>query len=227
MRIYGYARVSTTVQNLNRQLESLKAYGIDEQNILVDKKSGKDFERKSYNLLVGTENSASLLRDGDLLVVTELDRLGRNYQEIKNQWHYITQVLNANIKVLDMPLLDTSQSKENSLDAKFVANLALEILSYVAEKERRNIREKQQQGIDAALKAGRRYGRPSLEYPSNWAMVYTRWQDGIISTKEAFAESGVKGTSFYNLVNRYEKEQGITKKRHHNRIIVIENSENK
>ena len=175
--IYGYARVSSMDQNLDRQIVQLKNYGIEERNILCDKACGKTFERKAWNSLVGSEANAPLLREGDLLVVVSLDRLGRNYQEIRNQWQHITQEIRADIKILDMPLLDTSRS-ENSLDARFTADLVLQILSYTAEKERLSIRERQAQGVAAAKAKGKRFGRPAAEFPEDWEVVYADWKAG-------------------------------------------------
>ena len=125
--IYGYARVSSKEQNLERQIKELKGAGVEERNILMDKQSGKDFNRKSYNLLVGTDTTAPLLREGDVLTVYSIDRLGRNYTEIMKQWQYITQEIKADIRVLDMPLLDT-RNNGDSLDSRFVADLVLQIL---------------------------------------------------------------------------------------------------
>ena len=142
--IYGYARVSSKEQNLERQIKELKGAGVEERNILMDKQSGKDFNRKSYNLLVGTDTTAPLLREGDVLTVYSIDRLGRNYTEIMKQWQYITQEIKADIRVLDMPLLDT-RNNGDSLDSRFVADLVLQILSYVAQKERENIKVRQSQ----------------------------------------------------------------------------------
>ena len=119
--IYGYARVSSKEQNLERQIKELKGAGVEERNILMDKQSGKDFNRKSYNLLVGTDTTAPLLREGDVLTVYSIDRLGRNYTEIMKQWQYITQEIKADIRVLDMPLLDT-RNNGDSLDSRFVAD---------------------------------------------------------------------------------------------------------
>ena len=132
-RVYGYARISDKDQNEARQEKELLSFGVKQGNIKVDKASGKDFNRKAYNLLVGTEDSDPTLVKGDLLVICSIDRLGRNYSEIMEQWRIITQTIGADIKVLDMPLLDTSQSKE-TLDSRFIADLVLQILSYVAEK---------------------------------------------------------------------------------------------
>lgn len=212
--IYGYARVSSTDQNLERQIQELKDFGVSERNILCDKASGKDFNRKEYNLLVGTDSTAHLLREGDLLVIASLDRLGRNYIEIREQWNYILNKIGADIKVLDMPLLDTREV-EGSLDKRFVADLVLQILSYVAEKERENIKKRQQQGIavmpvvngkKVSLKTGRATGRPQAEYPSNWKEYYQSWKNGNITAKKCIEELGLKRATFYKLVNRYESE---------------------
>lgn len=210
--IWGYARVSSTDQNLERQIQALKEFGISDRNILCDKASGKDFDRREYNLLVGTETTAHLLREGDLLVVASLDRLGRNYVEIREQWNYILNTIGADIKVLDMPLLDTRES-EGSLDKRFVADLVLQILSYVAEKERENIRKRQQQGIavmpvvngkKVSLRTGRPTGRPSAEYPAAWEHYYSIWKNEEITAKKCIEELGLKRATFYKLVQRYE-----------------------
>ena len=213
--IYGYARVSSTDQNLERQLKALMEFGVPERNILCDKASGKDFNRKEYNLLVGTETSAHLLRKGDLLVIASLDRLGRNYIEIREQWNFILNGIGADIKVLDMPLLDTRET-DGSLDKRFVADLVLQILSYVAEKERENTKKRQRQGIDVmpvingkkvSLKTGRPTGRPPAVYPSEWEKYYQDWKDGTITAKRCIEEMQLKRATFYKLVSRYEAEQ--------------------
>ena len=212
--IYGYARVSSTDQNLERQLKALMEFGVPERNILCDKASGKNFNRKEYNLLVGTETSAHLLREGDLLVIASLDRLGRDYLEIREQWNYILNSIGADIKVLDMPLLDTRET-DGSLDKRFVADLVLQILSYVAEKERENIKKRQRQGIDVmpvidgkkvSLKTGRPTGRPPAKYPNEWDKYYQNWKDGIITAKRCIEEMQLKRATFYKLVNRYEAD---------------------
>ena len=201
---YGYARVSTIDQNLDRQLKQLHDEGISDRNIITDKASGKDFDRKGYNSLTGTEHTAPLLREGDLLVICSLDRLGRNYGEIKEQWEYITHTLKADIKVLDMPLLDTSCNNENNLDKRFIADLVLQILSYTAEKERINIKARQRQGIDVALAKGVKFGRPAAEYPENWEAVYKQWKAGEITAKVAMELLNLKRTTFYKLVKKHE-----------------------
>jgi len=203
---YGYARVSSKEQNLARQIKELVVAGVEERYIYTDKQSGKDFDRKSYNLLVGTANTAPLLREGDLLTVYSIDRLGRNYNEIMKQWQYITQELKADIRVLDMPLLDT-RSNGNSLDSRFVADLVLQILSYVAQKERENIKVRQAQGIAVAKEQGKHLGRPIATFPANWEEVYKQWKEGKITAVEAMKRADLKKNTFYNLVRRYEQGQ--------------------
>ena len=201
--IYGYARVSSKEQNLDRQLAELKKAGVEERNIFTDKESGKTFNRKAYNLLVGTKESASMLRENDLLIIYSIDRLGRNYTEIMKQWQYITQEIKADIKVLDMPLLDTSK-QDNSLDSRFVAELVLQILSYVAQKERENIKIRQAQGIKIAKEQGKHLGRPLADFPVNWKEIYTQWKNKDITAVEALKKMELKKNTFYNLVKRYE-----------------------
>ena len=199
--IYGYARVSATDQSLDRQLMLLRKYISEERYIIIDKATGKDFKRKGYNTLVGTDDTAPLLHEGDLLIVTSLDRLGRNYTEIKEQWSLITNTLKSDIKILDMPLLDTSRTAD-TLDKKFVIDLVLQILSYTAEKERENIKERQKQGIAAAREKGKALGRPKIEYPENWNEVYSAWREGKVTAVQAMNELNMKRTTFYNLTKR-------------------------
>ncbi len=203
MNIFGYARVSTGDQNLERQLLQLREVVTDERFIITDKESGKNFNRKGYNLLVGTENNAPLLRAGDLLVITSLDRLGRNYTEIRIQWEYITHTIGADIQVLDMPLLNTAAA-ENNLDKRFIADLVLQILSYTAEKERANIRKRQSEGIQAAKQQGKVLGRPKATYPVEWLQVYTKWKNKNITAKSAMQELNLTRTTFYKLVKQFE-----------------------
>lgn len=214
MNIYGYARVSTKEQNLARQLKDFEEMGIDKRFIIVDEQSGKDFNRKGYNSLVGTEYNAPLLHEGDLMIIHSIDRMGRDYTEIQEQWKYITHTLKANIKVLDMPLLDTSVSKDN-LDNRFIADLTLQILSYVAEKERQNIRTRQKEGIAAmpvingkkvSSKTGRASGRPSAEFPKEWNAYYSEWKQGKITAKKCMDDMQLKRTTFYKLVKIHEQK---------------------
>lgn len=211
---YGYCRVSTTTQNLARQLKEMKAAGIDERYIYTDKETGRTFNRQSYNLLVGTPQTAPLLREGDLLTISSVDRLGRNYTEIERQWRYITKELKADIRVLDMPLLDTRSRDEKDIDRTFVADLVLQILSYAAAKEVANNKARQEAGIKAMPidettgkrmgKKGRPTGRPSAQYPANWKEVYDNWKSENITATAAMQELGLKRNTFYNLVKRYE-----------------------
>lgn len=202
--IYGYARVSSTDQNLDRQIQQLKEIIADDRYIICDKASGKDFDRKGYNLLVGGENNAPLLRSGDLLVIASLDRLGRNYSEIKHQWEYITHTLQVDIKVLDMPLLDT-RTTDQSLDKRFIADLVLQILSYTAEKERAFIKKRQMEGISIAKSKGKILGRPQATYPQEWKSNYKKWKDGEITATQCMNNLGLKRTTFYKLVKNYTK----------------------
>ena len=212
-QIWGYCRVSTVEQNLARQIEQMKELGIPERNIRCDKSTGKNFNRREYNALVGTEETAPLLRQGDLLVISSLDRLGRNYVEIRQQWNYIINEIGADIKVLDMPLLDTRET-EGSLDKRFIADLVLQILSYVAQKELENNKRRQQQGISVmpvvdgkkvSLKTGRATGRPPAQYPAAWEQCYKEWKAGNITAKKCIEELGLKRATFYKLVNKYEE----------------------
>lgn len=197
--VFGYVRVSSADQNEERQLKELKNAGVDDRNIYIDKKSGKNFERESYKAMINR------LREGDLVVILSLDRLGRNYAEIQEQWSYITQNIKADIKVLDMPLLDTSTATEN-LDKRFIADLVLQILCYTAEKERENIRKRQRQGIDSmmivdgkriSIKTGRPTGRPRAIKPDNWREIYTQWQNGEITAVKAMEILDLKPNTFY------------------------------
>ena len=190
--LFGYVRVSSADQNEIRQVEALKAEGIDERNIYIDKKSGADFNREKYAEMIDR------LREGDLLVVKSIDRLGRNYNDILEQWRHITQGIKANIKVLDMTLLDTTVSPQ-SLDSRFVADLVLQILCYVAEKERRHIRERQAEGIAIAKTQGK-LGRPKVERPAQWNEVYTKWENKEITAVAAIEVLGLKMNMFYKFV---------------------------
>ena len=213
---YGYIRVSEKNQNLQRQWKIMtEQEGIPPKYIFEDKASGKDFNRKAYNALVGTENTVPLLREGDLLVIYSIDRLGRNYTEIKEQWKHITQTLKADIKVLDMPLLDTRSVNGSDLERTFIADLVLQILSYCAQKERENILIRQKQGIAAmkmidgkkvSLKTGRPTGRPPISYPPNWDEVYSQWKAGQITGVTARQLLGLKVNTFYKLAHQYESE---------------------
>ena len=161
MKIYAYARVSTSDQNLSRQLDAFKKFGVRKTNIYTDKKSGKDFERINYKKLIDKLNK------GDLLVIKSIDRLGRNYTAIIEEWRNITHIIGADICVLDMPLLDT-RSKYDSLTRKLISDIVLQVLSFVAENERVNIRERQKEGIAAAMRRGVQFGRPRRLYDEDF-----------------------------------------------------------
>ena len=168
MKTYGYARVSSTDQNEERQMLALCGQDIAQKNIFIDKLSGKDFNRPSYQRLIRK------LRAGDLLYILSIDRLGRNYEEIQNQWRVLTKEIGADICVLDMPLLDTRRGKD--LMGTFIADLVLQILSFVAQNERENIRKRQSQGIDAAKKRGVRFGRPKKELSPEFISCVEKWE---------------------------------------------------
>jgi DNA invertase Pin-like site-specific DNA recombinase len=197
MKIFGYVRVSSTDQNTSRQLKDLEDIGINERDIFIDKVSGKNFDRPEYKTLKAT------LRKGDLLYIKSIDRFGRNSNDIKKEWEEITQIIGADIKVIDMPMLDTTQFKD--LIGNFVSNLVLEVLSFVAEQERDSIRKRQKEGIAIAKLQGKHLGRPSAEYPKNFKEVYTNWKKENITGVKAMELLQVKKTTFYKLVKEYEK----------------------
>ena len=201
-KIFGYARVSTKEQNESRQIEAFKAEGIDERDIYIDKKSGKDFNREQYKLMLCN------LREGDLLIVASIDRLGRDYSEVLEQWRHITMTLKADVKVMDMPLLDT-RANPQSLDSRFIADLVLQILSYVANKERESILRRQRQGIDimpvvdgkkVSAKTGRPTGRPKVQKPDTWDEVYAQWVNKEITAVAAQKVLGLKTNTFYSFI---------------------------
>jgi DNA invertase Pin-like site-specific DNA recombinase len=198
MATFGYARVSSTDQNLDRQIEALTPFITDKRYLYCDKASGKDFDRRAWRALVGTETTLPALQSGDLVVVVSLDRIGRNYTEIQQEWKHITQTLGANIKVLDMPLLDTS-ADNNNLDRRFMADLVLQILSYVAERERINIKARQAQGIKIALEKGIHFGRVATQKPENWEAVISEVEAGRLTATAAMKQLNLKRTTFYKL----------------------------
>lgn len=190
---FGYARVSTKDQNLDRQIKELLEQGINEREIYADKQSGKDFNRPKYQAL------KNVLREGDTLIIKSIDRLGRNYNEILNEWKEITKDIKANIKVLDMPLLDTTQNPE-TLTGTFVADLVLQILSYVAQTERDFNKKRQAEGIAIAKEKGKHLGRPKAEKPDNWNEVIKQWENGEITAVKAMELTGTTKSTFYKLV---------------------------
>ena len=185
---YGYARVSTKEQNEQRQIVALEEFGLDRKQIFTDKQSGKDFERTNYRKLVRR------LKDGDTLVVKSIDRLGRNYNEILEQWRIITKEKDADIVVLDMPLLDTRRNRD--LTGTLIADIVLQLLSYVAQTEREFIHQRQAEGIAVAKARGVRFGRSPLEKPENFPAVRLAWQKKEISAREAARRLGVSPKTF-------------------------------
>lgn len=185
---YGYARVSTKEQNEERQLIALAAFGIQKRDIFVDKQSGKDFERTQYRRLIRK------LKDGDTLVVKSIDRLGRNYEEILEQWRVITKEKRAAIVVLDMPLLDTRQNRD--LTGTLIADIVLQLLSYVAQTEREFIRQRQAEGIAAAKARGVRFGRPPMPRPEKFSLLRQQWERGEISARQAAKQLKIAHRTF-------------------------------
>jgi DNA invertase Pin-like site-specific DNA recombinase len=196
---YGYIRISSSDQNEERQQIALRAKAVPQSNIFMDKRSGKDFDRPQYNLLL------KQLKPGDTLYILSIDRLGRNYAEIQRQWQFLTQVIGIDICVIDMPLLDTRRGKD--LMGTFIADLVLQVLSFVAQSERENIRERQNQGIKAARARGVRFGRPPKPLPQNYSNVYQKWKSGIISGTAAAHECGMPLSTFLYRAKRYENSQ--------------------
>ena len=186
--IYGYARVSTQVQNEVRQLIALRTFGVLEENIVVEKQSGKDFDRPLYQGLI------DMLQPGDVLVVQSIDRLGRNYSEILDQWRIINKERRAAVVVLDMPLLDTREGRD--LTGTLIADIVLQLLSYVAQKERENIRQRQAEGIAAAKERGVRFGRERKELPDSFPDFVQLWRKGGISSRSAAKELGISYQTF-------------------------------
>ena len=175
--IYGYARVSTREQNEDRQMIAMQQFGVAQTHIFLDKQSGKDFNRPAYRRLL------NILQEGDTLVIKSIDRLGRNYEDILDQWRIITKEKKAAIVVLDMPLLDTWQNR--NLTGTLIADIVLQLLSYVAQTEREFIHQRQAEGIAAARQRGVRFGPPCKERPSNYEACLVAWREGAISAREA------------------------------------------
>ena len=188
-KVYGYIRVSSADQNEDRQLVALRSCKVPECNLFVDKQSGKDFERPEYRRML-----RRLKRD-DLLFVKSIDRLGRNYGEILEQWRLLTKEKGVDIVVLDMPLLDTRSGKD--LMGTFIADLVLQILSFVAQNERENIRQRQAEGIAAAKARGVPFGRPALPLPENFEQVVSSWRNKEIDFASALQQTGMRPATFY------------------------------
>ncbi len=193
---YSYIRVSSVDQHEDRQIEAMRKQNIPCKNIFVDKQTGKDFNRPNYIKMV------SRLKPGDLLYIHSIDRLGRDYQEIQNQWRILTKDIGIDICVLDMPLLDTRKGRD--LMGTFIADLVLQILSFIAQTERENIRRRQKEGIACAHARGVKFGRPEFPLPENFYTVHRDWRAGKITLKEAAKACDMPVSTFYGKSRRFE-----------------------
>lgn len=198
-RKFGYIRVSTKDQNEGRQFDAMFNAGINERDIYMDKQSGKNFDRPQYQLL------KRIIRKGDVLYIHSLDRFGRNKEEILKEWNDLTKNLEADIVVMDMPLLDTTQYKDSL--GTFIADLVLQILSWMAEEDRNRIRKSQREGIDTALKNGVKFGRPEIKISDEFVEVYNRWKAEEITAVKSMELLNIKKTTFYKLVKLHEKKE--------------------
>ena len=198
-KVYGYVRVSSTDQHEDRQLIAMAERGIPQGRVYIDKQSGKDFARPRYRALM------KKLRPGDQLCITSIDRLGRNYEEIQEQWRILTREKKVDILVFDMPLLDTRRDKD--LVGTLIADLVLQVLSFVAQNERENIRKRQAEGIAAAKARGVKFGRKKTTLPPDFLQAYALWQDKRISLAEAARRCGISRSGFYYRVYKYQNYQ--------------------
>ena len=204
MKVYGYVRVSSVDQNEERQLMALWGQNIEEKNIFMDKQSGKDFNRPQYKRLVRR------LRAGDLLYILSIDRLGRNYEEIQNQWRVLTKDIGVDICVIDLPLLDTRNGRD--LMGTFIADLVLQILSFVAQSERENIRKRQSEGIAAAKARGIKFGRPAIPVPEDFGYIVRQWEKHKISFRGALKQCSMSEATFYRRLREYRLLNGTQNK---------------
>ena len=194
-KVYGYVRVSSQDQNEDRQMIAMEQAGVPGENIYVDKQSGKDFNRPNYKRLL------KKLKVGDILFIKSIDRLGRNYEEILAQWRMITKDKEVDMVVIDMPLLDTRRDK--NLLGTFISDIVLQLLSYVSETERTNIRQRQAEGIAAAKKRGVKFGRPIKEMPPNFGDVIEKWDKKELTTQEILAAYEMSESTFYRRMREY------------------------
>jgi len=201
--IYGYVRVSSMEQNEGRQMIEMARVGVQKKNVFKDKQSGKDFNRLNYQKMV------KRLKKGDLVYILSIDRLGRNYEEIQAQWRYLVKEKEVDIAVIDMPLLDTRNGKD--LMGTFLADIVLQVLSFVAQNERENIRKRQAQGIAAAKARGVRFGREAIPIPDNFEIAVKRWERGEIGMAEVLTLTQLKESTFYRRLREYRARLGIKK----------------
>lgn len=199
--VYGYIRVSTKDQNIARQLDAMKANGIEDKNLFIEKESGKDFNRSVYQFMI------KKIKPGDLLVIKSIDRLGRDYEMIGEEWKHITSTIGADIRVLDVPLLDTSAKILPGLEGRLIADLAFQLFCYMAQKERENIRSRQMEGIRAAQARGVRFGRPKKILPTNLDDVMNKYCQAEITGKEACSQTGLCKGTFYRLLKENNKKR--------------------
>lgn len=199
--IYGYIRVSSIDQNEGRQRLAMTENNVPEKNLYLDKQSGKDFRRPQYQKLV------KKLKPGDLLCIQSIDRLGRNYEEIQQQWRFLTKDIGVDICVIDMPLLDTRS--ENDLMGTFIADLVLQILSFVAQNEREGIRKRQAEGIATAKINGVRFGRPVNALPDDFAAIVSTWENKEISIDEAIASCRMSKSTFYRRLREHRRQKEV------------------
>ena len=194
--VFGYIRVSTKEQNEDRQIIALNEYNVPEKNIYMDKQSGKDFDRKQYKRMLRA------VKENDLIIIKSIDRLGRNYAEILEQWRTIAKIKKADIFVIDMPILDTRRGKD--LMGTFLSDIVLQVLSFVAESERDNIKQRQAEGIAAAKAKGVKFGRPPKELPPNFKYIYKKWINKELSVKEAAEACDMPMTTFFYRANKFK-----------------------
>ncbi|HAK17382.1 MAG TPA: resolvase [Lachnospiraceae bacterium] len=199
MHVYGYIRVSSRDQNEDRQQIALREVGVERNHIYLDKQSGKDFNRPQYQKLLRK------LKKDDLLYIKSIDRLGRNYAEILEQWRILTKEKGIDIVVLDMPLLDTRRGKD--LMGTFLSDIVLQVLSFVAENERTNIRQRQAEGIAAAKARGVKFGRPEIQIPDNFGQIVAAWEKKKITIKEAVEQCGMSEATFYRRLREYRIQE--------------------
>ena len=195
MAVWGYARISSVSQNEDRQVVELRPLVTTESHLLVEKQSGKDFDRPIYKSL------KNIMKEGDTLVVKSLDRLGRNYEQMKEEWKDLSD-RGIKIRVLDTPMLDTSKY-DDELMGKFVSDVVLNVLSFVAENERKNIKQRQKEGIAIAKAKGIKFGRPSVTYPDNFEKIFHEWANGKLKAVEAMKLMNLKKTTFYKIAKEY------------------------
>ncbi len=199
-RRFGYIRVSSKTQNEARQRDALIKEGVLERDIFIDKQSGKDFSRPAYQQMIQS------LQPGDEIIILDLDRLGRNYSEMAKEWNYITEEKRCDIRVINYPLLNTAQ-EEKTLDKRLIAKLTFEILSYVAEKEREEIKRRQREGIESAKAKGVKFGRSKIERPENFEEVYKKVLTKEITNRQAMSELGLKTNTYYAFVKELTAEK--------------------